>query len=434
MKGGPDPAAASSSERAPRSAQEATGPTPNAFFTRGELTFVVGTAGDELADRGVVAQAEFIRALLFSTSKLVTDASIDVGKGPRVWPKNPVVYGGPQVNTMLAELAPTLPFELSSDALTIGGETFSGPGYRVIAVVPGRAPDERGPGYPEFLLYAGTGTPGVAEINEVSHGAEPILIADQFGRLVTGRWVRGPGAELEAALASERAPRPAWRGLTRTLEKGGARLRVHFLAEGPADADEQQLVEACVRGVKTVIDKLGVSDPVQLSIYVYPDAETKRRLTGDGGHGNAVVSSGSVHVIRLDPAVGGELESLLAHEATHVLAYEAWGPPGSALFGEGLAVWVSGQYGGRRLGAWKSQITEHAPIATLLGPAFTKLPEQTSYPIAGLIVKTAVAELGRDAVRDHLLGASAESWAAACEQAGTTPDELEQALSNALAN
>lgn len=88
--------------------------------------FVLGTTGDELADRGVAAQVDFNRSVVFPTSKLVTDASIAVEQGAGAWPSNPVIYGGAHVNSVLSRLGPSLPFALSAESLTIGGETFSG--------------------------------------------------------------------------------------------------------------------------------------------------------------------------------------------------------------------------------------------------------------------------------------------------------------------
>ncbi len=37
----------------------------------------------------------------------------------------------------------------------------------------GRKKDKKAPGHPTFLLYAGTSTPSVTEINGVKHGIEP---------------------------------------------------------------------------------------------------------------------------------------------------------------------------------------------------------------------------------------------------------------------
>lgn len=200
------------------------------------------------------------------------------------------------------------------------------------------------------------------------HGAEPIVIADAFGVLVTGRWERGDDGALRAVLAP-RARRIAWRAVTR------GQVTYRF--------------------------------PQQL--------------------GHAVVASRALHVVP-----GGDTEGLVTHEATHVLAYEAWGAAGTPLLGEGLAVWMTGSYAGTPLAEYRGSFTEPPAIAELLGPAFRKLPEPTSYPLAGIFVEVAVRAVGLDNVRAHLVGASPATWEAACRAAGTTPAALETAFAAAL--
>ena len=94
------------------------GTNPNAFLRRGQPTFVVGTSGDDRCDREIRRQAELIRDLLFPDSSIVADGAIDVGRGPEAWPPNPVLYGGPQANAILAKLGPTLPFRVGREAST----------------------------------------------------------------------------------------------------------------------------------------------------------------------------------------------------------------------------------------------------------------------------------------------------------------------------
>ena len=65
--------------------------------------------------------------------------------------------------------------------------TFEGDDYAIITVIPARAGK-----YPEMLLYAGTATSAVAEINSpsVARVDAPIVIviADAFGPLMVGSW------------------------------------------------------------------------------------------------------------------------------------------------------------------------------------------------------------------------------------------------------
>ena len=134
-----------------------------------------------------------------------------------------------------------------------------------------------------------------------------------------------------------------------------------------------------------------------------------------------------------DPSPGGPLQSLLAHEATHVVSYYEWGPPGTPLLGEGLAVWVADDYGGRSLAEWrKAPPRKGAEVARLLGPAFRKLPERETYPLAGILTGVLLEMVGREAFRDHLYPATPATWPEACRAAGTTPAKVQKAFAEAF--
>jgi hypothetical protein len=374
----------------------AADPTPNDFLRAGAPTFVVGTRGDALSDRVIAGQVELVRGALFPDAKVVADTTIDVARGPEGWPPRPAIYGGPHVHATLAALAPVLPFSLGPGRLAIGDRVFEGPGVALVAVVPARAADARGPGHPELLVFAGTGTPGVAEINSGLRGDRQVTVADAFGPLATGTWTS----------LSPPARRIEWRGA------GG----VFFPAMLPPAAGEDATAEACARGVATARRKLAQGRAPEISIYVYPDARSKQSLTGRGGDGHAVAYAHAVHVLGGVPPAA--LEALVAHEATHVLAAAAWGIAGSPLLGEGLAVWVAGGYAGVPLATWRERLGAHGVAAELLGPAFRKLPEAEAYPRGGLLVEDAVKEVGLAKVREHLYPATAATWVSACKKAG----------------
>jgi hypothetical protein len=172
---------------------------------------------------------------------------------------------------------------------------------------------------------------------------------------------------------------------------------------------------------------LRIAEPSSIAVYVYTDEQRKLMLTGKPGDGHAVPASAALHVRRFDASPGGALERLVAHEGTHLLGRTAWGPPGSALLGEGLAVWVSGSYGGVGLEAWRTRAVRH-PIGPLLGMGFFRAPEGESYPLAGLLVDAAVKEVGLNRMLEHLLPATWKTWAEACRAAGTTPEALALAV------
>lgn len=56
------------------------------------------------------------------------------------------------------------------------------------------------------------------------------------------------------------------------------------------------------------------------------------------------------------------------------------------------------------------------------------MPEAETCPFGGMLVTVAIELVGLDAVRDHLFGATAETWADACKAAGTTAEALDAAV------
>jgi hypothetical protein len=408
-------------------------PTVAGLFARGAPVFVAGTAGDDAADQRVAAQVALMRGFV-PGSTAVDDTAIDVAKGPAGWPANPVVYGGPHVNRAVAAIAPSLPFELAPGRLAIGGRVFEGD-VQLTAAIPARAAAGGALGHPAFVLYAGTGTPGIGEINAVGRGDVAIAVVDRFGILVTGMWRRGADGALAAELSAP-AHRLEWRKVERAIAAGGnaaaIAVRVWFLVQLPARDDEAAVVDACVRGIERVAGALALAAPGEVDIYVYPDRGSKRSLTGDAGDGHAAVDAHALHVLPADTSPGGLLEGLIAHEGTHVLAYQQWGGSGSPLLGEGLAVWVAGHYAGTPLAAWKSRVRAPDSVASLLGAGFRNLPEAEGYPIAGLFVGAAIGEVGAAKFRVHLLGAGAATWDDACARAGTTASALDAALAASI--
>jgi hypothetical protein len=171
---------------APSSDTQAASPSLSISAFYGETpTFVTGTAAGPASQRIVDGQIALVQSMM-PGSKRVADVDIKVAD-PATWPANAIVYGGAHVNAVVGSLK--LPFHISKGRLEIGGETFAGSQYRLITVVPASA------GHPEFLLYAGTGTPGIEEINGVPHGPQQIVVADEFGPLATGSWQLQEGSK-----------------------------------------------------------------------------------------------------------------------------------------------------------------------------------------------------------------------------------------------
>lgn len=413
---GPKPGSASGSAAAPAPAPSPV--TPRAFFHRGLPSYVVGTAGDEVSDRAIRGQADLLRSLLTPDARLVPDTEV-AGKPATAWPANPIVYGGAHVNAAIAAIAKDLPFVLTAHELVIGGHTLEGDGYALLAVVPARA--DR---YPEFLLYAGTGTPGIAEINSpsVTKVEAPIVVADAFGTLMVGGWKIGPDGVATAQLGKP-ARRVAWRATTRTI--GQATVTFKLWEGAPADRDAAWIALA-ERGIAQALGKLAIERPVAFDVVIHPDQRSKGTLTGNAGAGHVIAFARTLHVFAFDG-----LAQLTSHEATHVIAPQLWPPVGTPLFGEGLAVWTAGGYAGKPLASFKGTLKPR-PIAELLGSGFRALPEGEAYPFAGIVVDTIVTKLGLAKLRDHLYGATAQRWSEACEAAGTTAAELDAAVAVAL--
>jgi len=402
--------------------------TASEFFSSGNPTFVLATQGDEQADRGVAGQVAFIRGLLFPAAAVVDDASIDVSAGASGWPERPVLYGGGHLNSALGELTSCLPFKIGAGELEIAGERYEGDEYRLIALVPSLAKTDSCAGSPQFMLYAGAGTPGVTEINATPDGGYGFVVIDRFGMRDAGVWERDDAGQPQAKLTF-RALRKPWR-TTRVRAGEGllpgvivARLQAATVSDAEGAQDE-----AILRGVQLARTRLGIENAKPLTVYLYADAKTKASITR-AGDGHADQASRTLHVRATDASIGGSLELLVAHEATHVLADEAFGVSGCALFGEGLAVWVSGHYGSRSMLEWRLDPPRVEPgVQQLSGSAFRELAERRAYPIAGLFVDDLIHEHGLEAFIEHLYPAGPGGLDAACAALGMRVDALDALL------
>ncbi len=406
--------------------------SPNQFYQRGTPTFVRGTQGEELTDKVIAAQIELVRASIFPTATVVDDKTIDPAKGAAAWPANPVLYGSNEHNSVLARLGNRVPIRFVRGGLEVGSRSFSGSDLRVIACVPAEKDEGAQKGWPEFVLYAGVGPMDTLEINGVRHGDQSVLVLDRFGPLVGGSWKRDPKGRLDVLFAPP-ARRETWRN-TNDVDRANPRpVFVHHLQLVPAADSDGEQVSAVLRGVERAAARLSLTQFDGVQVYVHPDRKSKELLTGNSGDGHAVPAARTLHVLACDASEGGPLENLVAHEVVHLLTVEAVGPIASPLFGEGLAVWASGGYQGRPLGEWQRELAGKAPSLADLFAQFRKLPEATAYPLGGILVDLLVREVGWDAFKASLVGASPATWDAACKSAGTTPEALAAAWEKALA-
>ncbi|MBK7876719.1 MAG: hypothetical protein IPJ77_13405 [Planctomycetes bacterium] len=405
---------------------------PNPFFQRGTPTFVRGTAGEERTDKVLAAQVELIRSMAFPTALVVDDKSIDVTKGASAWPPNPVLYGSNEHNAVLAALGNRLPFRFVRGGLEIGARSFSGGDVRLIACIPAEKDEGNLKGWPEFLVYAGVGPMDAQEINSVRHGDLNLLVIDRFGPLVGGSWKRDAKGKLDVVYGPV-ARREAWRNSNAVDRANPRPVFVHHVQLVPAAPKDEEEVSAVLRAVERAASRLLLERFDAVHVYVHPDRKSKEILTANGGDGHTDPASRTVHVIAFDAAEGGPLENLVTHEVVHALTVDAVGPMASSFLGEGLAVWASGVYQEKPLGEWKRELAGKAPAVAEMFTLFRKLPENVAYPLAGLFVDLCVREVGWDAFKQSLAGASASSWAAACKSAGTSAEAIDGAWAKALA-
>lgn len=398
--------------------------TPNEFLARGNLTFIFGTAGLDETDAFIRTEARFIRDTIFPDAKLLPDSAIDVGKGLKGWPSNPVVYGGSHVNRIMTALRSELPFTIGAGEIKIGELDFKGDEYGLITVVPATS------SHPEFLLYAGTGTPGVGGINSVWHGSEPILVTDRFGRYASGTY-KGDDEDASPFFPEQQPIRFAWDQTRETVDAAKGQfvpVFIHYTDDMPVSRLRDDISTSVQQGASMALKRLDISLADEVHFYLYTDTRTKATVTNNEGDGHSTIMANAVHLLMIDPRMKGPMEDLSAHEATHVYAYQRWGPPGSSLIGEGLAVWVVGKYARHTLAEYASSMPPPPPAQALLGKGFMSLPERQSYPLAGLFVKAAIETVGMDKFMRYLYPATASTWERECKRAGTTPQAIQDAF------
>jgi hypothetical protein len=178
------------------SAEELAATTPNDFLRRGVPTFVIGTSGDDRSDRVIRSQAELVRNLLFPQARIVTDESIDVGRGPGAWPPNPILVA----DTFVCYPDPAGKVARTGD----GGDGHAVPATHALHVL--RFDPSEG-GALERL---------------VAHERTHLLTHDAWGLAGTPRWARGwrSGNRGRRRTSWRRRSRRPWPPIPRPLASG----------------------------------------------------------------------------------------------------------------------------------------------------------------------------------------------------------------------
>lgn len=173
------------------------------------------------------------------------------------------------------------------------------------------------------------------------------------------------------------AVRPGWRSAAR------GRFVFHTLGRDRVSAGHQRRMLEAAAEFEAFF---GVS-PERVDYWKYPDIPTKIEFTGIGGNGHALGSA--IHTIW----------PVERHELVHVYA-NAWGPT-TPLWGEGLAVWLSGDWLGKPVKeAAKAVLDRWVSIAELLDPySFRACEDTLSYAIAGALVGWVLETRGQETLR-----------------------------------
>ena len=186
-----------------------------------------------------------------------------------------------------------------------------------------------------------------------------------------------------------------------------AHFEIYTFDDPAADADIEAIGRTREKGFQSVAEWLGVDFEGKIRLFLFPDAETKLEETGHTGagwaFGNVIVEIYNDRV-RLDPY----------HEVVHILAEKLGDPP--AMFGEGLAVYLSERLGAdalKFLGSPGKTVDEVSrdlvrrndavPLEKLL--AYTEIGSEESrpkvaYPESASIVKYLIETEGMDAFRE----------------------------------
>lgn len=198
----------------------------------------------------------------------------------------------------------------------------------------------------------------------------------------------------------------------------GARCDLHYPREKPAFAAER-LFRDCELSARAVAESLGIARPPRVAVWIYRDAEEKRRLVGAGRTSYTKPWLAEIHVNDA-PAP----HPVLRHELVHALASAfASGPlrvPARAVvlveagLVEGLAVAVEVPRGEWTAHEWARAMRDLGlmpPLPELMGAAgFLRAPPARAYLAAGSFLRFLLDRRGAAAVQRLYAG---QGWAGA---------------------
>ena len=303
------------------------------------------------------------------------------------------IVGTPESIPLLVELNGILPVWFEEGGFTFGGYRYDEPGNGIALVHPSPfSPSHR------VRLHVGNSFAGAFSTFTISTGSldfyttrgrstvqqEGSLCRGADRWLFVGDWASDYRAEWELYLAS-------------TETSAGDTHLLHYGAGSAAERDSTALVAALTRDYGEVLSALEVpAIEHTIQTFYYPDSETKERVTGDAGNAHSNPLNYEVHAIYSD-----QLQAIGPHEDVHVVAWHQIGEAGSELFGEGLAVHVTGPWWGQTL---EQIASAHKAAGTLpylqtLISDFWSIDQRVSYPVSGHFVRYLIATHGLDTVK-----------------------------------
>jgi hypothetical protein len=220
-----------------------------------------------------------------------------------------------------------------------------------------------------------------------------------------------PGALWVDDIAITPSVAPEWRVLETV------HYRYHVLPDLTVDDAAQRFNEAAYAELSST---LGVTRTEPIDYYYYGDRARMEELTGF--QGNARREGSAIHSIFATDR----------HETVHVLA-DAWGDP-PALLAEGLAVYLSGGWGGRPLPEVAHELVAAGtwpPLREVFASrGFRARSDAITYPASGAFVAWLAQRFGMDTLRSAYgaldnAASDADNDAALRATFGAGIDELE---------
>jgi hypothetical protein len=194
---------------------------------------------------------------------------------------------------------------------------------------------------------------------------------------------------LPALLAITVGASPACTRLLAPYDEGGPwstvereHLTIHFHPGSLAARDIETIGDEQEASYARAVSELEVGFDGVITLYLY-DAAEAGRIGFAGGHGGfADPFTQTVREVYSGRVLG-------AHELVHVIAEQSFGRGHTRLMSEGLAVAISGWYGGRPLYEWRADTVPGGGLAAIgeLLDNEDGYPEAYFYPQAGSFVR-----------------------------------------------